>query len=168
MTLVVFSGLPGTGKSVLAEYAAGQLACPVFCKDRLEASLLLSGVPKDRASWAGYDLLTTLAAEQFRLGQSAILDSVAAYERIRVRWQGLAAESGASFRVVECICSDETAHRTRLEARRRNIAGWPELSWDDVLEVRRRYDPWNCNRLVLDAMRPLENNLDALRQYLSD
>jgi predicted kinase len=40
MKLVVFSGLPGTGKSALAEQAGRKLGIPVFAKDWLEATLL--------------------------------------------------------------------------------------------------------------------------------
>ena len=40
MKLIVFSGLPGTGKSALAEAVGRELGIPVFAKDWLEATLL--------------------------------------------------------------------------------------------------------------------------------
>ena len=42
MKLIVFSGLPGTGKSTLAEAVGRHLSIPVFAKDWLEATLLRS------------------------------------------------------------------------------------------------------------------------------
>src|SRR5690242_8009883 len=95
--LIVFAGLPGAGKSRLAEAVARELGCPVFTKDWLEAALLASdlsptGQSTPATGYAGYELLYTLSRRQLQLGQSAILDSVATYESIRQRWRGLAHE----------------------------------------------------------------------------
>ncbi len=107
LQLVIVTGLPGTGKSTFAEYAGRLLLCPVFSKDRLEASLRRSGIGREANSgWAAYDLLTTLAENQLRLEQSTILDSVATFERIRTSWRFLASQYGAAFRVVECVCAE--------------------------------------------------------------
>lgn len=85
--MINFTGIPGTGKSTRAEEAAALLNCPLFAKDRLEAALWRSGIGNEANSgWAAYELLTTLASEQLRRGQSAILDSVATIEPIRARW----------------------------------------------------------------------------------
>ena len=104
--------------------------------------------------------------ERLRLNQSAILDSVATFERIRSSWRFLAAQYGAAFRVVECVCSDRELRRRRLEVRNRGIPGWPELSWEEAESVGARYEPWQDDRLVLDTVHPLEENLDALHSYL--
>ena len=167
MLLVVFSGVPGTGKSTLATHAARVLGCPWFAKDEIEAALRRVGIgPEQRSGWAAYELLGTLAEAQLRLGQSAVLDSVATFERIRTSWRELAARHGAAFRVVECVCSDEALHRSRLEGRRRGIPGWYEVDWTEVERVRAGYEPWWDERLVLDAVRPAEENVRALEEYL--
>ena len=90
--LIVFTGLPGTGKSSLAEAVGRELGIPVFAKDWLEATLRRSGFePTKNIGYAGYELLTTLAQRQLQLGQSVILDSVASIETVRTRWRELAA-----------------------------------------------------------------------------
>lgn len=166
--LVVFSGLPGTGKSTLAEHAGRLLHSPVFSKDVLEATLWRSGIGREANSgFAAYELLTALARDQLRRRQSAILDSVATFERIRSTWRTLAVEHGAAIRVVECICSDVELHRARLGSRRRDIPGWYEVAWDEVERVRQNYEAWNDDRLVLDAAHPLDQNIALLDAYLT-
>ncbi|HYI14734.1 MAG TPA: AAA family ATPase [Thermomicrobiales bacterium] len=166
--LVMFTGLPGTGKSVLAEYAARFIECSLLSKDTIEASLWRSDVGSEQNSgWASYEVMTTLAECQLRLGQSVVLDSVATHERIRSTWRDMALKHGASFVAIECVCTDEMLHRTRLSQRSRNIPGWYEIDWSQVAATRNRYEPCVDQRLVLNAITPLDDNLNALRDYLS-
>jgi predicted kinase len=169
MKIVVFSGLPGTGKSMLAEALGKLLGIPVFAKDWLEASLLRSGLAssmmENSLGIAGYDLLTTLALRQLRLGQSVILDSVTSIETIRNTWRELAKQFNADWRVIECFCSDETLHRSRLLNRKRNIPGWHELEWSDIQNVKQRYVLWEEERLTLDMVHPFEENYAKARAY---
>ncbi len=169
MKLIVFSGLPGTGKSSLAEEVGKSLGIPVFAKDWLEATLVRSGLkpPNEDKSlgFAGYELLTLLTERQLMLGQSAILDSVAGSQTIRSTWCHLAERYGADWRVIECICSDESIHRSRLDSRKRNIPGWHELEWTEVERVKGYYSPWEGERLVLDMIYSFEENLFKARIY---
>ena len=133
--LIIFSGLPGTGKSSIAEVVGTQLQIPVFAKDWLEAALRRTGF-EENTGYAGYELLTTLAERQLRLGQSAILDSVASITAVRQQWHTLAQTYEADWRVIECVCSDIALHQARLAKRQRNIPDWHELAWEDVDRVR--------------------------------
>lgn len=167
LRLMVCAGLPGTGKSTLAEALGRALGCPVFAKDWLEAALWRTGINREmRSSWASYELLSTLAERQLRLGQSAILDAVAGREAIRRQWRDLAAGLRAGFFGLECVCSDEDLHRARLAGRQRGIPGWYELDWSEVERVRAEYEPWAGPRLELDMVRPLAENVRAALTYL--
>ena len=109
--------------------------------------------------------MTVLAERQLSLNQSVILDCVAATESIRVLWHGLANQYGGDWRVVECICSDESLHRERLEGRQRKIPGWHELQWSEVGEVKLSYSLWDEPRLVLDAVNSFERNFLSAAEY---
>jgi len=162
----VFSGLPGTGKSTFAAEAARRLDCPLYSKDELHGTLAQSGMGYDRAGWMSYEVMSLLAESQLKRGQSAILDSVTAYERLRAAWWELAKRHRARFLPVECICSDATLHRGRLEERRRGVRGMRELEWLDVETVATQFEPWSVDRLVLDSARPLAESLATLWAYL--
>jgi len=169
MKMIIFSGLPGTGKSTLAESLARQLSIPVFARDWLEAVLLqndLQTTSSDRSlGYVGYELLTTLAERQLMLGQSVILDSVAATLSIRKAWRELSGRYQAKWLVVECVCSDESLHRSRLSTRKRNIPGWHELEWSDIETVKKYYQAWDEERLVLDMVNDIDKNISRVKSY---
>jgi hypothetical protein len=170
MQLITFSGLPGTGKSTIAEAVARTLRIPVFAKDWLEATLIRCELmPAENGpplGSAGYELLTTLAERQLKLGQAVILDSVASTLSIRAKWRALAQTYRADWRVIECICSDAAAQRARMKVRQRGIPGWHELDWSEVERVKAYYAPWEEERLILDALNPVEDNIAAALRYL--
>jgi predicted kinase len=169
MKMIIFSGLPGTGKSTLAEAVGRDLGIPVFAKDWLEATLLqceLSPTNEEKSlGFAGYQLLTALAERQLILGQSVILDSVAASQTIRDTWRQLSDQYGAALYVIECICSNQALHRSRLKERKRNIPGWHELEWSEVERVKRYYLPWQGKRLILNMTTPLTENVLQAKAY---
>jgi len=169
MRIIIFSGLPGTGKSMLAEAVGKTLGIPVFAKDWLEATLirseLIASDPHKSLGSASYQLLTTLAERQLMLGQSVILDSVASTQSIRKTWRELAEQYQAEYRVIECICSDESLHRSRLNQRQRNIPGWYELQWSEVERVKGYYSLWAEEHLVLDMTNSFAENFLKAKIY---
>jgi predicted kinase len=167
-TLVIFSGLPGAGKSFVAEFISSKFSIPVFAKDKLEATLVRSELVKiedHRLGFAGYELLTEIAITNLSAGQSVALDSVCGRNSLRNNWLSLATSYSAQVIVVECICSDSNVHKARLESRKRDIAGWHELDWDEVERVRSYFEPWKQDRLVIDSMDCRKSNESKIENY---
>ncbi len=151
MQLIVLSGLPGSGKSTLAEGLSRTLSFPVFSVDPIEAAMWRSGLAKRSTGIAAYDVAIALADEHLRLGHSVIVDAVNPVEAPRAAWRDLAGKYRADLKIIECVCADEAVHRQRIEARVRNIAGMPEVTWARVLERRTEYEDWTDARLILDT-----------------
>jgi predicted kinase len=165
--LAVFSGLPGTGKTALAEATARAQQVPVFSVAWIFGTLAPFGIleSKQRRPIA-YGLLTMLARRQLELGQSAIIDGMTGDETVRQRWRDLAQNNTALFLPIECICSDEELHRRRIEARQEAIPGWPDPDWAHVEDMRPNYEPWSQERLILDAVQPLADNYRTALAYI--
>lgn len=70
--LVVVSGVPGSGKSTVAEAVGRQLGIPVYALDSiLGTSTPFGGRHSDRPHEIGAELLTALALRRLASGQSA-------------------------------------------------------------------------------------------------
>jgi predicted kinase len=168
-TVLVFTGLPGTGKSTLAEKVATIIKAPAFAGDWLLGALkpfgVLAGLDRQTSLDLYYRLLHTLTARQLMLGQSAVLDCLVTDANVAA-WRQQAAEFDARLVIVECVCSDEQVHRRRLEGRRRHIPGWHEIDWDHVERMRAEFPPLQGNDLSLDAMNPVQGNVETVLKYI--
>jgi predicted kinase len=166
--VVAFSGLPGTGKSTAAEALARAHRVPAFATDWLLGSLVphgvLRGLPYEQLLALDRGLLETLVRRQLMLGQSAITDGLMDDDEARARAEWIGKEGGRLV-VVECVCSDAALHRSRIEGRQRRIPGWHEVDWTHVERMRDRFRPLTVERLILDAVHPLEDNLRRLTEH---
>lgn len=168
-TLLVLSGLPGTGKSELARRIGGRLRIPVLSVDPIESAILRAGIaPGFATGLAAYLVVEALADSQLSLGQNAIVDAVNSVEPAKDMWRKLASKHGAALKIVECCCSDEALHRERLGARRRGLAAnFREPTWEDIRERRLEYTPWAEPLLVVDAIASCDSNVDRVLAWLA-
>src|SRR5882762_11767394 len=72
-TLIVLSGLPGSGKTVLAESLSRALSIPVFSLDPIEAAMWRAGFAKTDTGVAAYEVARALADDHLRLRLSVVV-----------------------------------------------------------------------------------------------
>ncbi|MGI4896707.1 MAG: AAA family ATPase [Janthinobacterium lividum] len=164
--LIVLCGLPGVGKSAVAEALGRALPAPVLSVDPVEAALWRAGVGRDQPTGvAACSVVMALTAELLALGQRVVIDAVNHAPAARAAWPEIALTAGTGHRFVEVRCPDEVLHRRRLEARHRRLEGYPKPSWASVQARRAAFQDWPLDRLVLDSTRPVR---DLLLQVLED
>lgn len=166
--LIVMAGLPGSGKSSVAEALGRRLAAPVVSVDPIEAAMWRAGVARDQPTGlAAYVVAEAVAGGVLALGQTVIIDAVNAVEAAREQWRSLAGRSGVPVAFIEVVCSDPLVHRRRLEGRSRGIDGLLEPTWEAVERLRDEFAPWTDHRLVLDAVTDVSSNLAAAVEFLA-
>jgi predicted kinase len=156
--LIAISGLPGTGKSVVAAAFADRLQATHLSVDPIEDALLGAGLPPNRATGvAAYEAARVMAEQNLVLDASVVVDAVNDSEPARSTWRVAAANAGAELAFVLLTLDDETEHRRRLEGRVRDLVHVPEPSWTDVLARAAAYEPWTEGTcLRVDAQRTVD------------
>jgi len=153
VSLYVFSGIPGTGKTVLSQRLASQFKAVHLRIDTVEQALRdLCGIAVEGE---GYRLAYRVAADNLRLGVSVVADSCNPIELTRGEWETLARDTRAQCINIEVICSDALEHRQRVESRKSNVAGLVLPTWEEVM--RREYHAWTRERIIIDTARKTEN-----------
>jgi predicted kinase len=169
---VLVTGLPGTGKSTVADAAGAHLGAAVLAHDWAMSGLrpypelqrTLDAIDFGHRD-VGWSILSALARSELRRRRDVVLDGVARTPEI-ARCREVAAEERARLVLVVTDCPDATLHRSRVEGRRRAIPGWYELDWDHVQHARDFWAPIADPDLGLDAAAPVAQNLDLLRSLL--
>ncbi|HEY5711312.1 MAG TPA: AAA family ATPase [Allosphingosinicella sp.] len=149
--LVVFGGLPGTGKTTLARHVADRLGATYLRIDTIEQALRSAMDLGDDVGPAGYEVAYAISETNLRLGRAVVADCVNPLSITRAAWREVATRAAAKIVEVEVICSDAAEHRRRVESRATDIPGLIPPTWAAV--VARDYEPWSEPRVVVDTAR---------------
>ena len=147
--LIIFSGLPGVGKTTLARELGRRVGAAYLRIDSIEAGLEASVLAIKRAEDAGYRAAYNIARDNLLNGGIVVADSVNPIQLTRDAWRDVAVQAGVQAVEIEVICSDLGEHQRRVEDRRSGDpeAGYP--TWQAVQD--RHYDIWDRDRLVIDT-----------------
>ncbi len=158
--LVVFSGLPGTGKTTLSTILARRLGAFHLRIDVIEQAMQAAGIGQVGA--AGYAVANALAEANLRLGRTIVADCVNPVHESRLGWSGAAARSSARIANIHLFCSDAAEHRRRVEKRAADIPGHLLPTWDAVM--RHEFEERTDDHLALDtaAMSPAASALQCV------
>jgi predicted kinase len=167
-TLVIFSGLPGTGKTTLAISAARELKIPLLRIDDVAAS-----IPEHMRKHADpfwdemIGILMNLVEAQLKLGISVIVDSVFMGSD-RLQALEIAKKHNTAFRPIHTFVSDEKIWEQRV---RQRVLDFPEdepATWERIQIQRRDFLPWKPNSaLFVDAIRLVEENHKKVTEFIT-
>jgi predicted kinase len=138
--LLIFSGLPGAGKTTLARWLARDLRAVHLRIDTVEHALHVAGVALATMDDKSYRVAYALAEDNLKLGLTVIADSVNPDAITRDAWRAVAGRANVRALDVEIVCSDLAEHRRRVESRTSDIEGFTVPTWREV--VAREYDAW--------------------------
>ena len=147
--LIVFSGLPATGKSSVARALALRLDAVWLRIDSIEQAIRESGAVPGTIGDAGYRAAHAAAKDNLRMGRIVVADCVNPWMLTRNAWRDTGLGSGARVVEIETICSDAAEHRRRVEGRVSDVPGLVLPTWAQTMA--RDYHPWDRDHLVIDT-----------------
>ena len=165
--LIIFGGLPASGKTTLSRALADRLAAFHVRVDTIEHALKAAAATDADVGPAGYMVAYAVAGDNLRLGRLVIAESVNPLPVTRQAWRAVAVENGVEAVEIEVVCSDRDEHRRRAETRVSDIAGFVLPTWRKVAD--RDYRPWPEADLSVDtAGRSVETCLADLLDFLAE
>lgn len=167
--LIVFSGLPGTGKTTISREVARRRQAMHLRIDVIEQAIRNAGVLAGEVGTAGYAVGNALAEANLAAGLTVVADCVNPVRESREAWQAVAGRTGVPLVQVLVVCSDAAEHRRRVEERVSDLPGLVPPDWPAV--TRRRFEAWDGPHLRLEtagfspgeAVARVEAHLDAMR-----
>jgi predicted kinase len=160
---LVVSGLPGTGKSAVADAVAGRLRAVHLSIDPVEDAMLGAGLERGWATGvAAYEAVRAMAEINLSLGMSVVVDAVNDSEAARSTWRNASAAVGRPVTFALLTVPSLAEHRRRLEGRERGLVNIPEPTWERVQARADAYEPWLGPCSVIDASGPLSVVVDQV------
>ena len=147
--LIVFSGLPGTGKTTIANDLAATTGAVYLRIDTIEQAIRNSGALARDVGRSGYMVANELARSNLRLGRTVIVDCVNPVLESRIAWSEIASQASSRLANIHVICSDKDEHRRRVETRMVDIPGLTPPTWQSVLD--HEYEPWDEAPFCIDT-----------------
>ena len=156
--LILMAGLPGSGKSTLSRALAAEVGGTVLDKDEIRATLFS---PSDIEHSAEQDdfcmgIMLKVAGYLFRRNPARriFLDGRTFSRTYQLdRATGFAEALSQPWRILECVCSEETA-RTRLSEDAGHLAA--NRDFELYLEVKARFEEVSLPKTVIDTDQALE------------
>ena len=163
--LVIFSGLPGTGKTMLATRLACELCWPLLAIDDV-----IGDVPENPGVefWdSKVAILLDLIKTQLELGVSVVADSVF-MNKDRNYAQELARRQQARFLPVYVFVSDDAVWKERVmtryaESKKSNVA-----TWEQIERQRDHFHTWEPGTaLFIDSMDSFDRNYESVLNFVT-
>lgn len=157
--IVLMAGLPGTGKSTLARELAHHTGGCVLGKDEIRAAIFAPEDIEFSTAQDDFVMEIMLQGARFLLQNSPtrtiFLDGRTFSRRCQIdRVFEFAAGLAQPCRIVECVCSDDSARR-RLDEQRDSSHPAANRSFALYLEVKARFEPINRTKTVISTNQPL-------------
>lgn len=167
--LILMTGLPGSGKSTLSRALAEELGGTVLNKDEIRAALFPAADIEYSTEQDEFCMRIMLKVAGYLLRKDAerrvFFDGMTFSRGYQLkRAIGYAEAIGQPWRILECVCSEESArHRlhddTAHPARNRDF--------NLYLQVKARFEEITLPKAVIDTDQPLDKCIESARSALA-
>lgn len=158
--LVLITGLPGTGKSTVADHLAKRINAKVLRTDEIRKRLFAKPKYTDEEKELVYRALFGIAERLLMLKHNVIIDGTFYKRELRQQIYKIAALTKSKLIIVECTAPEEAIvkrMRRRLKGR-----GLSDADYEVYTKIKKEYEPIESEHITLDTSRPLKDALDKL------
>ncbi|MBP8006216.1 MAG: AAA family ATPase [Acinetobacter sp.] len=164
--LIVFGGLPGTGKTTLCQTLIRNKGFTYVRIDEIEFAIQQYNNSSEKIGAIGYEIAFSIALSNLKLGNTVVADNVNPVKESRLKWKEIAQKANVQIIDIEIICSDKAEHKKRIESRLSDIENFKLPDWASV--QMHDYQLRTDKRLIIDTAKCTpQNAIIEIETYIS-
>lgn len=157
--LIVVTGLPGTGKTTIAETLAKDIDAIVFSTDKIRKMIFEKPVYNEEDKRIVYNELFSQTGKYLAIGKNVILDGTFYTKALRER----AKEIGKSFceEVYFVYCeTPEELLKKRINKRKDTFS---DADYSVYLKMKKIFEEFEEEVIIIDTSNPVDTNIDIIK-----
>lgn len=158
MRLILVCGLPGTGKTSVAEKIADKTESFVFNTDVLRKELFEKPKYTKEEKSLVYSLLFEMAEKFLRSAKNVVLDGTFYKKELRENVKEIAKKVKSDFHMVEVRC-DEKILKERMEKRKKQKTP-SDADFEIYRKIKKQFEPIREKHFVFDTGKDLEKQIE--------
>jgi len=160
--LIIVTGLPGTGKTTIAEALAKEVDAVVFSTDKIRKMIFEKPIYDEEDKRIVYNELFSHAGKYLAAGKNVILDGTFYTKILRER----AKEVGKSFSeevyFVYCETPEELL-KERIDKRKDTFS---DADYSVYLKMKKIFEEFGEDVIVVDTSNPVSTNIDIIKKRI--
>lgn len=157
--LIVVTGLPGTGKTTIAEALAKEADAVVFSTDKIRKMIFEKPIYDEEDKRIVYNTLFSQTKKYLTVGKNVILDGTFYTKVLRER----AKEVGKSFseKVFFVYCdTPEELLKERIDKRKDEFS---DADYSVYLKMKKIFEEFEGDVIIIDTSNPVNTNIDIIK-----
>ncbi len=161
--LIIVCGLPGSGKTTLAEALSRRYGAVHISSDIIRKRMFAKPAYTDEEKTEVYLAMASEAGKSLREGRDVVADATFQREAERTRFEETARAAGTGCFVILCTLDEG---KTRARMRNRGSGGPSDADFQVYLKLKASFEPISGPHLVLDTSRPTGERMSAVRDFI--
>ena len=159
--LILVCGLPGTGKTTLAERIAKEHNAIHLNTDIIRRKYLKERTYSEEEKKMIYDKLFSETEESLKESKTVVLDGTFYKKELRKKATDIAKE----YTIIECVLDEEILKKRLGKRAMCNVAS--EANYDVYLKVKEQFEPIEEKHLVIDTSLPEEEQMKKVKEWMN-
>lgn len=148
--LLVFSGLPATGKTTLAKKVARKINAEVLRTDAIRKEIIREPKYTEEEKELVYREMFSRAEKLISSGKNVILDANFYRQSQRDETRKIAGRTGTKFFLIEAICPEDKI-RGRMKLRKKSGDESDAKKMEIYYKIKRAWEPISGPHIVVDT-----------------